>query len=77
MCSILHPNVRIRTSGGVCSNSPAINKDVAPLAKGYVVLQAESHPTEFRKNEVLDLSGCMDDLNIDIAQQRCPDGIRR
>ena len=27
-----------------------------PLKKGYVALQAESHPTEFRKIEILDLS---------------------
>ena len=28
----------------------------APLTKGYIALQAESHPTEFRKIEILDLS---------------------
>jgi hypothetical protein len=39
---------------------PAIKKDGAQLAEGYLALQAESHPTEFRKIEVLDLSGCMD-----------------
>lgn len=27
-----------------------------PLDKGYIALQAESHPTEFRKIEILDLS---------------------
>ena len=27
------------------------------LKKGYIALQAESHPTEFRKIEILDLSG--------------------
>ncbi|MFP4366918.1 MAG: DUF1080 domain-containing protein [Bacteroidales bacterium] len=27
-----------------------------PLEKGYIALQAESHPTEFRKIEILDLS---------------------
>jgi hypothetical protein len=28
----------------------------APVAKGYIALQAESHPIEFRKVELLDLS---------------------
>ena len=30
------------------------------LSEGYLALQAESHPTEFRKVEVLNLVGCMD-----------------
>ena len=28
-----------------------------PLKEGYIALQAESHPVEFRKVELLDLSG--------------------
>src|SRR4051812_27993154 len=46
--------------GNVSHFDPAIKKDGAPLVEGYLALQAESHPTEFRKIEVLDLSGCMD-----------------
>ncbi len=30
------------------------------LSDGFIALQAESHPTEFRKVELLNLSGCMD-----------------
>jgi hypothetical protein len=30
------------------------------LTEGYIALQAESAPTEFRKVEVLNLVGCMD-----------------
>jgi hypothetical protein len=30
------------------------------LTEGYIAIQGESHPTEFRKIEVLNLSGCMD-----------------
>jgi hypothetical protein len=30
------------------------------LATGYIALQAESHPLEFRKVELLNLEGCMD-----------------
>jgi hypothetical protein len=33
--------------------------DGKPLGEGYIAIQAESHPTEFRKIEVLNLSGCM------------------
>jgi len=31
--------------------------DGTPLSEGYIALQAESHPIEFRKVELLDLSG--------------------
>ncbi len=31
-----------------------------PLAKGYISLQSESHPIEFRRVELLNLDGCMD-----------------
>ena len=31
--------------------------DGTPLSQGYIALQAESHPIEFRKVELLDLSG--------------------
>jgi hypothetical protein len=39
---------------------PTVKKDGMPLSEGYIALQAESHPTEFRKIEILNLSGCMD-----------------
>ncbi len=32
-------------------------KEGAPVTEGYIALQAETHPTEFRKVELLDLSG--------------------
>jgi hypothetical protein len=51
---------KLQIGGPNVSNyDPAVKKDGAPLAEGYIALQAESHPTEFRKVEVLDLSGCM------------------
>ena len=31
-----------------------------PLKEGYIALQAESHPIDFRKIELLNLEGCMD-----------------
>ncbi|MCW5981333.1 MAG: hypothetical protein KIT09_24830 [Bryobacteraceae bacterium] len=30
------------------------------LEEGYIALQSESHPIEFRKVELLNLVGCMD-----------------
>lgn len=39
---------------------PAVKKDGELLDSGYISLQSESHPVEFRKVELLDLSGCMD-----------------
>jgi hypothetical protein len=37
-----------------------LKKDGTPLSKGYIALQAESHPIEFKKVELLNLKGCMD-----------------
>ena len=37
-----------------------ISKDGSPLKEGYIALQAESHPVDFRNIEILDLVGCMD-----------------
>ena len=31
-----------------------------PLKEGYIAMQAESHPIDFKQIEVLDLKGCMD-----------------
>jgi hypothetical protein len=39
---------------------PAVKKDGMPLREGYIALQAESHPVEFRKVELLNLVGCTD-----------------
>jgi hypothetical protein len=49
------------TSGGFGSDSLSwIQKQGTPLKQGYIALQAESHPLEFRKVELLNLEGCMD-----------------
>jgi hypothetical protein len=39
------------------------------LSEGYIALQAESHPTEFRKVELLNLVGCMDKKTL--GEQLC------
>ena len=42
--------------GGVVNNyDPAIKKDGQLLSSGYIALQSESHPVEFRKVEILGL----------------------
>lgn len=47
--------------GGVVNDyNPNSKPDGALLGEGYIALQAESHPTEFRKVEVLPLIGCTD-----------------
>jgi len=38
----------------------AVKQDGKPLTGGYISLQSESHPVEFRKVELLNLVGCMD-----------------
>lgn len=50
-----------RIGGGQVNNfDPKVKVDGTPLKEGYISLQAESHPTEFRKVELLNLAGCMD-----------------
>jgi hypothetical protein len=46
--------------GSVSGFDPAVKVDGTPLAEGYITIQGESAPTDFRKIELLDLSGCMD-----------------
>src|SRR6185436_16628561 len=42
--------------GGAVNNyDPAIKKDGTRLSEGYISLQSESHPVEFRKVEIIDL----------------------
>jgi len=46
--------------GNVSGHDPAVKKDGMMLTEGYISLQSESHPVEFRKVELLNLVGCMD-----------------
>ena len=47
--------------GGVVSGyDPAIKADGTPLSGGYIALQSESHPIQFRHIALLNLKGCMD-----------------
>lgn len=47
--------------GGSVSNfDPAIKIDGMPLTSGYISLQAETAPIDFRKVELLNLEGCTD-----------------
>lgn len=47
--------------GGAVSNfDPAVKIDGTLLTGGYISLQAETAPTDFRKVELLNLEGCMD-----------------
>ena len=46
--------------GEVNKFDPAVKVDGTLLTEGYIAIQGESHPTEFRKIELLNLSGCMD-----------------
>jgi uncharacterized Zn ribbon protein len=46
-----------QVGGGAVSNfDPAYKKDGQLLKSGYISLQSESHPVEFRKVEIMDLS---------------------
>ncbi len=47
--------------GGIVENyDPAIKQDGKLLTEGFIALQSEGQPVEFRKVEILNLQGCMD-----------------
>lgn len=46
--------------GNVSQFDPARKRDGELLTSGSISLQSESHPVDFRKVELLDLSGCRD-----------------
>jgi hypothetical protein len=47
--------------GGVVDGYlPDVKQDGKLLNEGYISLQSESHPVEFRKVELLNLKGCKD-----------------
>jgi hypothetical protein len=50
-----------QVGGGVVNAfDPAAKQDGKLLTEGYIALQSESHPVEFRKVELLNLAGCTD-----------------
>jgi hypothetical protein len=46
--------------GAVEPVDPAVKIDGTPMTSGYIAIQAETAPTDFRKIELLNLEGCMD-----------------
>ena len=46
--------------GAVSPVDPAVKVDGTPLTGGYIAIQAETAPTDFRKIELLDFEGCTD-----------------
>jgi hypothetical protein len=46
--------------GNVAPVDPKIKVDGTPLTRGYIALQAETAPIDFRKVELLNLEGCTD-----------------
>lgn len=47
-------------SGVATGYDPEVKRTGELLSSGYLALQSESHPIEFRSIELLDLEGCMD-----------------
>src|SRR5690554_7108489 len=48
-------------SGNVSNHDPSVKKDGELIKEGYISLQSESHPVEFRKVELYDLASYMND----------------
>ncbi len=46
--------------GNVAPVDPAVKIDGTPMASGFISIQAETAPADFRKIELLNLEGCMD-----------------
>ena len=52
---------KTQTGGGnVSGHDPNLMVEGKSLAEGYISLQSESHPVDFRKVELLNLCGCTD-----------------
>jgi len=50
-------------AGNVINYDESVKKDGMLLREGYIALQSESHPVEFRKVELFDLESYSDDSN--------------
>jgi hypothetical protein len=46
--------------GVVSEHPPEMRPEGEPLGEGYISLQSEGHPIQFRRVELLNLKGCMD-----------------
>ena len=46
--------------GNASPTDPKVKVDGTPLTRGYIALQAETAPADFRKVELLNLEGCVD-----------------
>ncbi len=46
--------------GGATPTDPGVKVDGTPLTGGYIALQAETAPADFRKVELVNLEGCTD-----------------
>jgi hypothetical protein len=46
--------------GNAAPTDPAVKVDGTPLTGGYIAIQSETAPTDFRKIEIVNLEGCAD-----------------
>jgi thiamine biosynthesis lipoprotein ApbE len=46
--------------GNASPTNPAVKVDGAPLTRGFIAIQSETAPTDFRKIEIVNLEGCAD-----------------
>ena len=58
--TVLEYNKPVIGGGNVNPFDSLVKQDGKALIEGYISLQSESHPVEFRKVELLNLKGCMD-----------------
>jgi hypothetical protein len=50
----------VMAAGVVTGFDPAQLREGEPLARGFIALQAEGHPIDFRRVRLLNLAGCTD-----------------
>ena len=46
--------------GDISGYSEEVYNEGAPLKEGFIAIQSETHPTDFKSIELLNLCGCMD-----------------
>lgn len=55
---------------GISERRPGLLSEGAPVRSGYIALQAEGHPIQFRNIELMDLGGLQTDGNLSCNDQK-------
>ena len=58
--TVLEYTAPVIGGGNASPTDPAVKVDGTPLTRGFIAIQSETAPTDFRKIEIVNLEGCAD-----------------